>query len=143
MRTPVACLSLALLALSGMPPMSATPVGGQPPLKPPVSTDPTAAPKTEPLPRERASAFAKLALKNIDQEFPHKPGIVFAKADEVKPPLPPLTRNRHIVDTSDGIIAAPAEAEEQRRGGTWSTVRFARKRGKLLAIVLPDGTVVK
>jgi hypothetical protein len=36
--------------------------------------------------REQASAFAKLALKNLDQEFPHKPGVVWAKADEVKPP---------------------------------------------------------
>lgn len=67
----------------------------------------------------------------------------YCPADEVKTPKPPLTRNRHIVDASDGIIAAPAEAEEQQRGGTWSTIRFARSRGKLLAIVLPDGTVVK
>src|SRR4051812_14369208 len=87
MRTPAVVLSLVLLALPGTSPMSATSVGGQPPPKPPVSADPPARPKAEPaLTREQASAFAKLALKNLDQEFPHKPGIVFAKADEVKSP---------------------------------------------------------
>jgi hypothetical protein len=35
---------------------------------------------------EQASAFAKLALKNIDQEFPHKLGVVWEKAADVKPP---------------------------------------------------------
>jgi hypothetical protein len=35
---------------------------------------------------EQASAFAKLALKNIDQEFPHKLGVVWEKAEDVKPP---------------------------------------------------------
>lgn len=39
-----------------------------------------------PLTRERASAFAKLALKGIDKEFPHKPGVVWANADEMKSP---------------------------------------------------------
>ena len=38
------------------------------------------------LTREQASAFARLALKGIDKEFPHKPGVVWAKADEVKNP---------------------------------------------------------
>lgn len=67
MRTP-AVLSFLLLTLTGLSPMPA-------------------ARAAEPaLTRERASAFAKLALKNLDQEFPHKPGIVFAKADEVKSP---------------------------------------------------------
>ncbi|MEO2091216.1 MAG: DUF2891 family protein, partial [Gemmataceae bacterium] len=38
------------------------------------------------LTRERASAFAKLALKGIDKEYPHKPGVVWSAADDVKRP---------------------------------------------------------
>jgi hypothetical protein len=60
MRTPAVFLSVALMSAA-------------------FATEPT-------LTRERASAFARLALKNLDQEFPHKPGIVWAKADEVKSP---------------------------------------------------------
>jgi bifunctional non-homologous end joining protein LigD len=35
----------------------------------------------------------------------------------------------------------PAEPEEQLRSGTWSTVRFAKKQGKPVFLILPDGTV--
>jgi bifunctional non-homologous end joining protein LigD len=35
----------------------------------------------------------------------------------------------------------PAEPEEQLRSGTWSTVRFAKKQGKPVFVILPDGTV--
>jgi hypothetical protein len=48
MRTPAVLLSVALM-----------------------SAGHAADPKAEALTKERASAFAKLALKNIDQEFPH------------------------------------------------------------------------
>ena len=41
---------------------------------------------TPALTRERAAAFAKLALKGADKEYPHKPGVVWAKAEEVVPP---------------------------------------------------------
>lgn len=71
MRTTAAVLATTLLFTVGTPSMSA---------------DAPPAAKAEALTKERASAFAKLALKNLDQEFPHKPGIVWAKADEVKTP---------------------------------------------------------
>jgi hypothetical protein len=38
------------------------------------------------LTKEHASAFAKFALKGIDKEYPHKPGIVWAGAAEVVNP---------------------------------------------------------
>jgi len=38
------------------------------------------------LTKERASAFAKLALKGIDKEYPHKPGVVWAAAADVAAP---------------------------------------------------------
>ena len=43
----------------------------------------------EPMPtitRDRGSAFAKLALKGIAKEYPHKPGVVWDKATDVKNP---------------------------------------------------------
>ncbi len=40
----------------------------------------------EPLDAERAAAFAKLALKGIDQEFPNKPGDVLAKPEDLRTP---------------------------------------------------------
>lgn len=57
-----------------------------------------------------------------------------------KKPLPYLTRNRNIVDSCDVLVACPAEMEEQQRGGTWSTVRYARKVGRDLVLILPDGS---
>ena len=48
----------------------------------------TASP-AEPMPvltLELASAFAKLALKGIDKEYPHKPGVVWDKAGDVLNP---------------------------------------------------------
>src|SRR5687767_7025732 len=56
-------------------------------------------------------------------------------------PLPPLVRNRVIVDSTDRLIAAPAGFAEEQRSGTWATVRYARRQGKPITIVWPDGTV--
>lgn len=52
-----------------------------------------------------------------------------------------FARNRDIVDETTALIAAPAEAEEQQRGGTWYTVRYAKKRGKSVVVILPDGSI--
>ena len=49
--------------------------------------EPKATPKPqESLTKEHASAFTKLALKGIDKEYPHKPGVVWAKVESVVPP---------------------------------------------------------
>jgi hypothetical protein len=63
--------------------------------------------------------------------------------DTLHPSKSPLVRNADIVDASTVMIAAPYEATEQQRGGTWTTIRMARKAGRPLAIVLPSGEVVK
>ena len=52
-----------------------------------------------------------------------------------------LARNREIVDMVDELFAAPASTEEELRSGTWATIRYARKAGKLVTIVWPDGTI--
>lgn len=54
---------------------------------------------------------------------------------------PYLDRNRDIVDDTVALIAAPREFEEQSRGGTWYTVRYARQRGKPVVLILPDGRI--
>lgn len=66
----------------------------------------------------------------------------FARADLEYQPLDYLVRNRAIVDVSDVMVAAVA-GPEQLRSGTWSTVRYARSNARSLAVVTPDGTVVR
>jgi hypothetical protein len=60
---------------------------------------------------------------------------------DIRAPRPYLSRSKDIVRETDMLIAAPAEAKEQRRSGTWSTVRFARKLGKPVFVISPDGMV--
>lgn len=61
--------------------------------------------------------------------------------DEVRPVKTHFARNRDIVDESDVLIGTPFDATEQPKGGTWYTINYARKRGKRLFIVWPDGSV--
>ena len=50
-------------------------------------------------------------------------------ADTVWPEKSYLERNKDIVESSDMIIACPAQRYEVRRSGTWSTIRYARSLG--------------
>lgn len=56
------------------------------------------------------------------------------------PPRPYLTRNHDIVRVSRVLIAAPGEMTEQLRSGTWATVRYARKLGRTIRLIMPDGS---
>ena len=56
-------------------------------------------------------------------------------------PKPYLDRNRDIVDDVDRMIATPDTMEEKERGGTWYTIRYARKQSRKLTIIYPDGTI--
>lgn len=59
--------------------------------------------------------------------------------DIMHEPLEYLVRNRAIVDASNTLFAAPQGAEEQR-SGTWSTVRYARRKGNVnIRIIWPGG----
>jgi hypothetical protein len=63
-------------------------------------------------------------------------------ADRVCPEEPYLDRNHRIVRETDVLIACPGERQEVLRGsGTWSTVRYARKQGRPVIIVLPEGVI--
>ncbi len=54
---------------------------------------------------------------------------------------PYLERNHDIVDYTGVLIATPKGYSEERRSGTWATVRYARKMGRRVIIIHPDGTL--
>lgn len=60
---------------------------------------------------------------------------------ELRPEKSYLERNKNIVRETVALIATPGETEEQLRSGTWSTIRFARKQGKCVVIIFPDGSI--
>ena len=53
--------------------------------------------------------------------------------------LPPLDRNKNIVDQSGILLAHPKSDREEHRSGTWSTVRYARRIGRHIVIIWPNG----
>jgi hypothetical protein len=59
----------------------------------------------------------------------------------VEPPLDYLERNKNIVNQSYALIATP-NGPEKIRSGTWSTIRYARKLGKRIYIIYPNGEFV-
>jgi len=61
----------------------------------------------------------------------------FCDFDIAMLPYPYLKRNRDIVDNSDVLIVVPEQTEEQPKGGTWSTYRYAKKLGRDIYLVLP------
>lgn len=59
-------------------------------------------------------------------------------------PADPLKRNHKMVDAADYLIAAPKQYTEPgatRCGGTWATIRYARKMKKTVIIVWPNGII--
>lgn len=65
---------------------------------------------------------------------------------EIREPKTMFARNRDIVNETDLLIACPQYMDpitKDTKGGTAYTVNFARKCGKPVWIVRPDGTVEK
>jgi hypothetical protein len=69
----------------------------------------------------------------------HRTGKWFEGVDVLLPEKPYLERDRDIVDACDELIACPKDAS--RSGGTWHTVHCARRAGKPVTIIWPDGEV--
>lgn len=61
----------------------------------------------------------------------------YCDGDVIKPPLAYLERNKRIVDETDFIVAFPSSTNEVVRSGTWSTIRYARKKGKNVVMFPP------
>lgn len=64
-------------------------------------------------------------------------------SDVVRGEQAPMVRNRAIVTECDLLIACPSHMTEFERSGTWATVRYARKAGKPVTIIWPDGSVTE
>lgn len=65
----------------------------------------------------------------------------FCDFDETYPRKTHFARNRDIVDETDILFVLPLLMVEQDRGGTWYTANYARKLGKWIVIIWPDGSV--
>lgn len=90
----------------------------------------------------QAHEVASLLGRSVTIHPPKEAAMRAWKASpDIRAPKAYLTRNKDIVRETEFLIAAPAETEEQMRSGTWSTVRFARRLGKPVFLILPDGTV--
>lgn len=64
----------------------------------------------------------------------------FMRGAEVRTSADYITRDHHIVDESDWMIAAPKSMAEVLRSGTWATIRYALKQDCPLAVCYPDGS---
>lgn len=62
--------------------------------------------------------------------------------DVMHPDKDYIVRDKDIVDAADVMLATPF-CPEIRRSGTWTTVRYARKREKPTIIFMPDGQIIK
>ena len=61
----------------------------------------------------------------------------------ILPPMDYLARDEAIVNASRFMFAAPKSDKEERRSGTWYTVRYARKMGKRVILLNRDEEGVK
>lgn len=62
---------------------------------------------------------------------------------EVHSELPPLERNRVIVRSIHGLLAAPQRDTEDWGSGTWATIRYARELRLPVYVALSDGLIVR
>jgi hypothetical protein len=61
----------------------------------------------------------------------------WCRANVIRSPKNFHARNRDIVDDTDILLAAPNSEQEALRSGTWSTVRYARRKSKVTRIISP------
>lgn len=84
----------------------------------------------------------RLGVKTIGHPPTNPQKRSFLTYDEERPAKPYLARNLDIAtEGEDGVIATPQEFVEVLRSGTWATVRYARKLGRKVYIIRPDGSV--
>lgn len=89
---------------------------------------------------EQSHDLARMVGARIRVHPPIESGLrAHCRADVTAPARPYLDRNRDIVDNCRVLIAAPA-GPETLRSGTWATVRYARRIGKPVIVVMPDGS---
>ena len=67
----------------------------------------------------------ELRLKIIIHPPTNPSNRAFCKSDHILPENEYLTRNRHIVDSCDVLLATPKGLSEELRSGTWHAIRYA------------------
>ena len=67
----------------------------------------------------------------------------FCESLFVVQPAEYLFRNQAMVNQCDVLLALPKLNREQKRSGTWMTIRMARKINLPIVIFYPDGHIVK
>lgn len=65
----------------------------------------------------------------------------FTIPDEERSPKAYLDRNHDIVDECGVLFACPKGFTEEKRSGTWATIRYAIKTKKPVYVILPSGEV--
>ena len=85
------------------------------------------------------SPRAKIHIHPPEKDF--KRAHTFIEGDTMYPAKPYLDRNHDIVDAVDILFATPKTNGEVIRSGTWATIRYARKQGKKVVLIRPDGTI--
>lgn len=65
-----------------------------------------------------------------------------AIADFIHPAKDYLVRNKDIVNATDVLVACP-KGPDDGRGGTWHTIRYARRMKRHIFIIWPDGAVTE
>lgn len=60
----------------------------------------------------------------------------------IEAPIPELQRNHVIVNSCDVLLGFPKSIREEPRGGTWTTIRYARNIERRGLIVWPDGLAI-
>lgn len=85
--------------------------------------------------RKRTSAkiYVHPPLDESNRAFAKGPTFTYDATDY-------LVRNRNIVHRCSHLVAA-VQGEEQLRSGTWSIIRYAKKIGRPVTIILPDGSL--
>jgi hypothetical protein len=63
------------------------------------------------------------------------------ESDDIKKEYDYIKRNHNIVNDTDILVAFPPTQTEILRSGTWSTIRYARKKKKNVCVVYPDGNI--
>lgn len=64
----------------------------------------------------------------------------FCNGDVIWLPRPYGARDRDIVNRCDRLVATP-KGPEYLRSGTWTTIRYARRIGRPVTIIWPNGEV--
>ena len=65
----------------------------------------------------------------------------FCKGAKICKPKPYLVRNCTIVEATEMLVAFPPTKKEILRSGTWSTIRYAKKKRRKIIIFHKEGSV--